>query len=207
MNLLGLSLNWQDALIASAIGYVFGSVPFGLLISWALGEGDVRKIGSGSIGATNVLRTGNYAAAALTLLFDALKGIAAVYVAQRIWGTDAGLFAALAAFLGHLYPVWLGFKGGKGIAVSLGILLMLYWPAALAGFGTWLLVLAVFRISSLSALVSAVATPVFMWLFGKPHEAALSVLLAVLVFIAHRANIARLLRGEEPRVGSKPKPA
>jgi glycerol-3-phosphate acyltransferase PlsY len=172
-----------------------------------LGEGDVRKIGSGSIGATNVLRTGNYTAAALTLLFDALKGIAAVYIAQRVWGADAALFAALAAFLGHLYPVWLGFKGGKGIAVSLGILLMLYWPVGLAGFATWLLVLAIFRISSLSALVSAVATPVYMWLWGKPHEAVLSVLLAILVFIAHRANIGRLLRGEEPRVGSKPKPA
>jgi glycerol-3-phosphate acyltransferase PlsY len=207
MSFLDLSLSWQDALVASAVGYLFGSVPFGLLISWVLGEGDVRKIGSGSIGATNVLRTGNYTAAALTLLFDALKGIAAVYIAQRVWGADAALFAALAAFLGHLYPVWLGFKGGKGIAVSLGILLMLYWPVGLAGFATWLLVLAIFRISSLSALVSAVATPVYMWLWGKPHEAVLSVLLAILVFIAHRANIGRLLRGEEPRVGSKPKPA
>src|ERR1700710_339427 len=133
MTLLALSLSWQDAAFASAIGYLFGSIPFGLLFSWALGAGDVRKIGSGSIGATNVLRTGNYAAAALTLLFDAAKGAAPVWIARHFWGADAALFAALAAFLGHLYPVWLGFKGGKGIAVSLGILAMLYWPAALLG--------------------------------------------------------------------------
>jgi glycerol-3-phosphate acyltransferase PlsY len=207
MMVLDPSLSWQDAAIAAAIGYLFGSIPFGLLFTWAFGGGDVRKIGSGSIGATNVLRTGNYAAAGLTLLFDALKGAAPVLIARYFWGADAALFAGLGAFLGHLFPVWLGFKGGKGIAVSLGILLAFYWPVALLGFASWGVVLAVFRISSLSALVAAVVTPIYMVLFHRPHEAMLAILLAVLVFVAHRANIGRLLRGEEPRVGAKANPA
>ncbi|HXC55501.1 MAG TPA: glycerol-3-phosphate 1-O-acyltransferase PlsY [Rhizomicrobium sp.] len=188
---------------AFALGYLLGSIPFGLLLSWAFGAGDVRKIGSGSTGATNVLRTGNYAAAALTLLFDALKGAAAVLIAAHYWGSDAALFAGLAAFLGHLFPVWLGFKGGKGVAVSLGILLALYWPVALAGFATWGVTLALFRISSLSALVAAVATPVYMFVFGRPHPALLCVALAVLVLAIHHQNIRRLLDGTEPRVGAK----
>ena len=202
-----LSVTWLAAAEAFALGYLFGSIPFGLLFTWAFGEGDVRKIGSGSIGATNVLRTGNYAAAALTLLFDALKGAAPVLIAQHFWGADAALFAALAAFLGHLFPVWLGFKGGKGVAVSLGILLALYWPVALLGFASWGATLALFRISSLSALVAAVVTPVYMFLFHRMHETALAVALAVLVIVLHHENIRRLLRGEEPRIGSKPKPA
>ncbi|HEX4303936.1 MAG TPA: glycerol-3-phosphate 1-O-acyltransferase PlsY [Rhizomicrobium sp.] len=203
MSLLSLNLSWQDAAIASAIGYLLGSIPFGLLLSLAFGAGDIRKIGSGSTGATNVLRTGNYAAAGLTLLLDALKGVAAVLIAAHYWGSDAALFAGLFAFLGHLFPVWLGFKGGKGVAVSLGILLALYWPVALAGFATWGLVLAVFRISSLSALVAAVATPVYMFLVGRPHVAVLCVALALLVIGIHHANIRRLLHGTEPRVGAK----
>lgn len=207
MTFLGLTLSWQDATIASAIGYLFGSVPFGLLFTWALGAGDVRKIGSGSIGATNVLRTGNYAAAALTLLFDALKGAAPVLIAQHFWGLDAALFAGLAAFLGHLFPVWLGFKGGKGVAVSLGILLALYWPVALLAFASWGAVLAAFRISSLSALAAAVVTPIYMFLFHRLHETGLAVALAVLVIVIHHENIRRLLSGVEPRIGSKPKPA
>ncbi|MEI9887992.1 MAG: glycerol-3-phosphate 1-O-acyltransferase PlsY [Rhizomicrobium sp.] len=207
MSFLDFSLSWQDAAIASAIGYLFGSVPFGLLFTWAFGAGDVRKIGSGSIGATNVLRTGNYAAAGLTLLFDALKGAAPVLIAQAVWGADAALFAALGAFLGHLFPVWLGFKGGKGVAVSLGILLALYWPVALLGLASWGAVLALFRISSLSALVAAAVTPLYMLLFHRLHETALTVVLAVLVLVIHHENIRRLLRGEEPRIGSKPKPA
>ena len=192
---------WPDTAYAFAIGYLLGSIPFGLIFVWLTGSGDVRKVGSGSIGATNVLRTGKYAVAALTLLFDALKGAAAVLIAQHFWGLDAALFAALAAFLGHLFPVWLGFKGGKGIAVSLGILLALYWPVGLLAFASWGAVLAVFRISSLSALAAAIATPIYMALFHRPHEAVLAVVLAVLAFIAHRDNIRRLLRGEEPRVG------
>jgi glycerol-3-phosphate acyltransferase PlsY len=198
-----LAVTPTSAGVSFLIGYLLGSVPFGLLLGFAFGAGDVRKIGSKSIGATNVLRTGNYAAAALTLLFDALKGVAAVLIARHFWGADAALFAALGAFLGHLYPVWLGFKGGKGIAVSLGILLAIYWPVGLIAFATWLATLALFRISSLSALVAAVFTPLYMVLFHRPHEAVLAVLLAVLVFIAHQANIRRLLRGEEPRIGAK----
>jgi len=197
-----LEIVWPDAALSLLIGYLLGSIPFGLLLTWAFGAGDVRKIGSGSIGATNVLRTGNYAAAALTLLFDALKGVAAVLVVRHNFGDEAALFAGLGAFLGHLFPVWLRFKGGKGIAVSLGILLAIYWPVALIAFASWGVVLAAFRISSLSALVAAVLTPIYMILFHRPHDAALAVLLAVLVFIAHRENIRRLLNGAEPKVGS-----
>ncbi len=200
-----LAVTWTSAAIALGLGYLLGSIPFGLIFSYVFGAGDVRKIGSGSIGATNVLRTGNYAAAGLTLLFDALKGAAPVLIARQLWGADAALFAALGAFLGHLFPVWLGFKGGKGVAVSLGILLALYWPVALLGLASWGAVLAVFRISSLSALVAAVVTPIYMALFHKPHETVLTAVLAVLVLAIHHANIRRLLRGEEPRVGqSKP---
>ena len=205
MSFLDLTVSLRDAGLSLLLGYLLGSVPYGLLFAQAFGAGDVRKIGSGSIGATNVLRTGNYAAAGLTLLFDAAKGAIAVGLARYAFGADAALFAGLGAFLGHLYPVWLGFRGGKGIAVSLGILLAIYWPVGLLGFATWGVTLALFRISSLSALVAAVATPIYMWLFGKPHETVLAVLLAILVFIAHEANIRRLLRGEEPRIGqSKP---
>jgi glycerol-3-phosphate acyltransferase PlsY len=206
MILPDLDVTLKSAGLALLLGYLLGSVPFGLLFSAAFGEGDVRKIGSGSIGATNVLRTGNYAAAALTLLFDAAKGAIAVGLARYAFGADAALIAGFGAFLGHLFPVWLGFKGGKGIAVSLGILLAVYWPVALIGFATWGVVLAIFRISSLSALVAAVATPIYLVLFGQTHAAVLGVLLAVLVFIAHRENIGRLLNGTEPRVG-KSKPA
>ncbi len=203
MFLHSLDLSLQDAMIASAIGYLLGSIPFGLLLSLAFGAGDVRKIGSGSTGATNVLRTGNYMAAALTLLLDALKGVAAVLAVRHYLGGDAALLAGLFAFLGHLFPVWLGFKGGKGVAVSLGILLAIYWPVALAGFATWGLVLAVFRISSLSALVAAVATPIYMYVFWLPHPALLCVALALLVIGIHHANIRRLLNGTEPRIGAK----
>ena len=205
MSFLNLTASWSSAGIALGVGYLLGSIPFGLIFSFVFGSGDVRKIGSGSIGATNVLRTGNYFAAGLTLLWDALKGAVAVLMMRHWYGPDAALFAALGAFLGHLFPVWLGFKGGKGIAVSLGILLALYWPVGLLAFASWGAVLAVFRISSLSALVTAIVTPIYMALFHRPHEAVLAVLLAVLVFIAHRDNIGRLMRGEEPRVGqSKP---
>jgi glycerol-3-phosphate acyltransferase PlsY len=205
--LFDTTLSWQAIGISLAGGYLLGSIPFGLIFSWLAGAGDVRKIGSGSIGATNVLRTGNKAAAALTLLFDALKGAAVVLIARHFWGADAGLFAGLGAFLGHLFPVWLGFRGGKGVAVSLGILLAVYWPVALLGFASWAAMLALFRISSLSALVAAVVTPIYMALFHRPHETVLAVVLAVLVFVIHHENIRRLLRGEEPRVGAKSAPS
>ena len=202
-----LTVTWIGAAEALALGYLLGSIPFGLLLSYAFGEGDVRKIGSGSIGATNVLRTGNKVAAALTLLLDAAKGAAAVLMARELLGTDAALIAALGAFLGHLFPIWLNFKGGKGVAVSLGILLALYWPAALLAFGTWLVMVALFRISSLSALVAAVMTPVYMYVLHHEREAVLAIILALLVFVVHTDNIRRLLRGEEPRIGAKSKPA
>lgn len=202
-----LSATWTQASGALAIGYLLGSIPFGLLFSYAFGEGDVRKIGSGTIGATNVLRTGNYTAAALTLLFDAAKGAASVLIARAQFGPDPALFAALGAFLGHLFPVWLGFKGGKGVAVSLGILLSLYWPAALLALATWLAMVAIFRISSLAALVAAVMTPVYMFVLNREHETILALLLALLVLVIHKDNIRRLLRGEEPRIGATSKPA
>jgi glycerol-3-phosphate acyltransferase PlsY len=202
-----LAATWTGAAEALLIGYLLGSIPFGLLFSYAFGKGDVRKIGSGTIGATNVLRTGNYAAAALTLLFDAIKGAASVLIARVLFGPDAALFAGLGAFLGHLFPVWLGFKGGKGVAVSLGILLSLYWPVALMALATWGAVVAISRISSLSALVTAVLTPVYMLVFHREHEVVLASVLAILVLIVHHENIRRLLRGEEPRIGAKSKPA
>jgi len=203
MHLFDFSVTLKGAGLSLLLGYLLGSVPFGLLFSAAFGAGDIRRIGSGSTGATNVLRTGNYAAAALTLLFDAAKGAIAVGLARYAFGPDAGLIAGFGAFAGHLFPVWLGFRGGKGIAVSLGILLAINWPIALLSLATWGVMLALFRISSLSALVVAIAAPVYMWLWSTPHAALLAVLLAVLVFIAHRANIARLLNGTEPRVGAK----
>lgn len=203
MSFLSFSTSWPDALIASAIGYLLGSIPFGLLFTYAFGEGDVRKIGSGNIGATNVLRTGNRYAAALTLLFDAMKGAAAVYAARMMFGHEAPLFAALGATLGHLFPVWLGFKGGKGVAVCLGVLLALYWPVALLALATWIAMLAAFRISSLAALAASVFAPLYMYLFGRTPEAVLALILAVLVLAMHHENVQRLLNGTEPRVGSK----
>lgn len=199
----GTTIGWQTIAFSLIGGYFLGSIPFGLIFARLAGAGDVRKIGSGSIGATNVLRTGNRAAAALTLLFDAAKGAAAVWIARYAFGEDAALFAGLGAFLGHLFPVWLGFKGGKGVAVSLGILLTVYWPVALLALGSWGVILAAFRISSLSALVAAVVTPIYMFLFHRPNETVLAIVLAMLVLVIHHENIRRLLRGEEPRIGTK----
>ena len=190
---------------ALVLGYLLGSIPFGLLFALASGGGDVRKIGSGGIGATNVLRTGNYWAAAATLIFDAAKGAVAILIARHFWGESAGLAAALAALLGHLFPVWLGFKGGKGVATAFGILLALYWPMALLAAATWLTVAIITRISSLSALVTAVAAPVYMLLLHRSEYAVVTTVIAMLVIFMHRANIRRLLNGEEPRIGSKNK--
>jgi acyl phosphate:glycerol-3-phosphate acyltransferase len=195
-------LTFKVAAIAAAIGYVLGSVPYGLFFSYAFGEGDVRKIGSGTIGATNVLRTGNRAAAALTLVFDAMKGAVAVLMVRQFFGAEASLFAGLGAFLGHCFPIWLLFRGGKGVAVSLGILLAVYWPVALLAAATWLAMLYLFRISSLSALVTAVLSPLYMLAFGRWHEAVLTAILAILVLVMHTQNIRRLLRGDEPRIGA-----
>jgi acyl phosphate:glycerol-3-phosphate acyltransferase len=188
---------------AVLFGYLLGSIPFGLFFSWAAGAGDVRKIGSGNIGATNVLRTGKKWAAAATLIGDAGKGAAAVLMARAFTGSDMAVFAALGAFLGHVFPVWLKFKGGKGVATFLGVMLALYWPVGLLVAATWLVAALIWRISSLSALIAAALSPVYMIVLNEHLYATLAAVLALLIFAMHRQNIARLLKGEEPRIGAK----
>jgi acyl phosphate:glycerol-3-phosphate acyltransferase len=188
--------------LAFAFGYLLGSVPFGLLLMRAAGGPDIRAIGSGNIGATNVLRTGRKGIAAATLLCDVLKGTLAVFAAAR-YGTDAALAAGLGAFLGHLFPVWLKFKGGKGVATYIGLLIGLYWPAALLFCAIWLAVAAVSRYSSLAALIASALTPLDLWFFGLPNVAALFLLLTALLWVMHRANIARMLAGSEGKIGAK----
>lgn len=190
-------------LIALIWGYAFGSIPFGLLITKMAGTQDLRSIGSGNIGATNVLRTGRKDLAALTLLLDMLKGTAIVVLAGYYVGRDAAMAAGLGAFLGHLFPAWLKFKGGKGVAVYIGVLLGLFWPAALAFCAIWLGVAFVTRYSSLAALVaSAVIPPMLLW-SGYMELAALFAILSALLWYMHRANIQRLRAGTESRIGSK----
>ena len=189
--------------VALVIGYLFGSIPFGLILTKLAGTQDIRSIGSGSIGATNVLRTGRKSLAAGTLLFDALKGTVAVVICGYIAGPNAAMVAGLGAFLGHLFPVWLKFRGGKGVAVYIGILLGLFWPAAIVFCLIWLVMAFSFRYSSLSALVASFATPLFLWWFGHPALASLFVVLTLLVFYAHRENIKRLQAGTESRIGQK----
>jgi glycerol-3-phosphate acyltransferase PlsY len=201
------TIDWHDRapifLAAILFGYALGSIPFGLLFSWAAGAGDVRKIGSGNIGATNVLRTGNRWAAAATLICDGGKGAAAVLLATSLHGVVAGVFAGLGAFLGHVFPVWLRFRGGKGVATFLGIVLALSWPVGLLAIGTWLAVAAASRISSLSALVAAALTPIYLMLYGMPLPAMLALILAISIFALHRDNIRRLAAGTEPGIGAK----
>ncbi|WP_299908894.1 glycerol-3-phosphate 1-O-acyltransferase PlsY [uncultured Paracoccus sp.] len=193
----------MSILIWAVLGYLLGSVPFGLVITRALGLGDLRQIGSGNIGATNVLRTGNKSAALATLLLDAGKGAIAVLLARHFAGEDAALVAGAAAFLGHCFPVWLGFNGGKGMATFLGTLIALDWRVGLMCCATWALVALIARISSLSALISAAMAPVYAWALGKPQLMAAALFMTVLIFIRHKANIARLLDGTEPRIGAK----
>jgi len=191
-------------LIVSAVGgYLLGSIPFGLVLTKAAGLGDIRQIGSGNIGATNVLRTGRKGLALATLLLDGGKGAIAVGLAWVLAGHAAALLAGFAAVLGHNFPVWLRFKGGKGVATTIGTLIAAAWPVGLAAIGTWLVTAALFRISSLSALVALALSPVFAWFLMGPQTAAMAAGLAVLGFIRHKANIARLLKGEEPRIGKK----
>lgn len=190
-------------LVWAALGYLLGSIPFGLVIARVLGLGDLRQIGSGNIGATNVLRTGNKPAALATLLLDAGKGAIAVLLARHFGGETAALVAGAAAFLGHCFPVWLGFKGGKGVATFLGTMIALDWRVGLMACATWLLVALIARISSLSALIAAAMSPVYAWALGKPALAVAALFMAVLIFIRHKANIARLLDGTEPRIGGK----
>lgn len=196
------------ALLAVAVGYLLGSIPFGLLLTHAAGLGDVRNIGSGNIGATNVLRTGHKGLAALTLILDALKGTAAVLVGHAI-GAEGGvailasLLAGLAAFLGHVFPVWLGFRGGKGVATYIGVLFGVDWQAAIAFCAIWLLVALVTRYSSLSALIAALVTPAGLLATGDRASALIAALMSALLIYKHRTNIRRLAAGEEPRIGAK----
>ena len=187
--------------VAFVIGYLLGSIPFGLLLTRVAGTADLRSIGSGNIGATNVLRTGRKGLAAATLLLDMLKGTVAVLIAGSLGGPNAAMLAALGAFLGHLFPVWLKFRGGKGVAVYIGVLLGLFWPAAVVFCLVWLATAFTSRYSSLSALVASVVTPLFLWWFGHAALASLFALLTLLLFYMHRENIKRLQAGTEGRIG------
>ena len=196
-------------LVAFAGGYLLGSIPFGLVLTKLAGLGDIRTIGSGNIGATNVLRTGRRGLAAATLILDGAKGAVAALIAG-LWSTDLALAAGYGAILGHLFPVWLGFKGGKGVATTLGTLLAVAWPVGVAACLTWLIVAAVFRYSSLSALLAVAFAPVYAWFLpplwvsaGEVRIVVFSAVLAILVWIKHHGNIRRLLRGEEPKIGKR----
>lgn len=189
--------------LVGVLAYLLGSVPFGVVITRALGLGDLRQIGSGNIGATNVLRTGNKGAAAATLLLDAAKGGVAVLIARHYVGEDAAQLAALTSFLGHLFPVWLGFRGGKGVATFLGTLMALAWPVGLLACATWAATAYFSRISSLSALVAAALAPVWLIVMDQGDVVVLATVLAVLIFVRHSANIARLRDGTEPKIGRK----
>ena len=187
--------------LAVLIGYVCGSIPFGLLLTRAAGLGDVRSIGSGNIGATNVLRTGNKRIAALTLFLDGLKGAVPVLLLTYYGNPQAGMIAGLAAMAGHIFPIWLDFKGGKGVATSIGVLLGLFWPLGLIFIALWLALAFAFRISSLAGLVTSALTPLWAYLLGCTTELILStVIIAIVIWIMHRANIARLMKGEEPKI-------
>jgi glycerol-3-phosphate acyltransferase PlsY len=189
-------------IVGLIFGYLLGSIPFGLLLTRAAGLGDVRSIGSGNIGATNVLRTGNKKLAAATLLLDALKGTAAVLLA-KLAGPELGLWAGLGAFLGHIFPVWLGFKGGKGVATYLGVLIGLAWQVALIFAAVWLLMAILFRYSSLAALTAAVAVPIALWFVATPAVAGLFAVMSLILIFKHRTNISRLIAGTEGRIGAK----
>jgi acyl phosphate:glycerol-3-phosphate acyltransferase len=192
----------REMLLALALGYLLGSIPFGLILTRLAGKGDIRRIGSGNIGATNVLRTGSKWLAALTLVLDCLKATAAIVLGRLLFGPGTQAFAAAGAFVGHLYPVWLGFRGGKGVATLLGILIALLWPAALVYAAVWILLLLTLRISSLAGMTAVVTAPIVA---AALHSAYFLMLLgfAVLVLWKHRENILRLTKGTEPRIGSK----
>jgi acyl phosphate:glycerol-3-phosphate acyltransferase len=190
-------------LLWAVIGYLLGSVPFGMVLTRVMGLGNLRDIGSGNIGATNVLRTGSKTAAALTLLLDGGKGAVAVLLARAMTGEDAAQIAGLAAMLGHCYPVWLRFKGGKGVATYIGLVLALAWPVGLAVCATWLVAAAASRTSSLAALAAAALSTFWMVLLGQGHALVLGALLTLLIFWRHRANITRLRAGTEPKIGQK----
>ena len=196
--------DWPLLLATFLLAYLLGSIPFGLIFGWLAGAGDIRKIGSGNIGATNVLRTGKRWAAAATLIADAGKALAAVLIARAWFGlAPFPVIAGLGAFVGHLHPVWLQFKGGKGVACFIGIMLAIDWRIGIIVCGSWLVTARAFHFSSLAALATAVMTPVYFAVVGELLFAAMAVVLGVLIFISHRANVIRLWRGEEPRFGAQ----
>ena len=193
--------------LAFALGYLLGTIPFGVVLTRAAGGPDLRAVGSGNIGATNVLRTGSKALAAATLIGDMLKGTAAVLLAAHFFGREAALAAGLGAVLGHVFPLWLKFKGGKGVATYIGVLLGLAWIAAAIFGAIWLAVACISRYSSLAALIASALTPVTLWLMNRPDAAVLYAALTALLWFMHRANIARLLQGSEPKIGAKAAPS
>jgi acyl phosphate:glycerol-3-phosphate acyltransferase len=197
------SSSFETLAIAFGVGYLLGSIPFGLLFTRAAGLGDVRRIGSGNIGATNVLRTGRKGIAAATLLFDTAKGAAAVLIADHYFGQGPAILAGLGAFLGHVFPVWLKFKGGKGVATYLGVLLAIVWQAAAVFAAVWLAIAAATRISSLAAIIATIAAPIAVYAWGSREFAVVATLISVIVLIKHRGNICRLMTGEEPRIGAE----
>lgn len=203
----GAHPGWELAMLpllgVLIFAYLLGSVPFGMLVAKFMNLGNLREIGSGNIGATNVLRTGNKKAALLTLLLDGGKGAAAVLVARHFFGNEAAQVAALGAFAGHIFPIYLRFKGGKGVAVFLGILLALNFWTGLSVCTTWLATAFIFRFSSLAALVAALSAPVWLWVFGLISTTGLGLILALLIFVRHGQNIKRLLAGVEPKIGAK----
>ncbi len=190
--------------LAVVCGYLFGAIPFGLVLTRLAGLGDIREIGSGNIGATNVLRTGNKPLAVATLLLDSGKGGIAAFAFASL-SVEAGLLAGLAAVVGHNFPIWLKFKGGKGVATTLGVLLVTAWPVGLATCATWLLSAVIFRISSLSALIALTLSPVYAWYFATPDHIYLALALATLVIIRHHENIGRIVEGTESKIGNKKK--
>ncbi|MCY1705983.1 glycerol-3-phosphate 1-O-acyltransferase PlsY [Pannonibacter sp. SL95] len=198
---------WPYYAAALGLGYLLGSIPFGLIITRMAGLGDIRKIGSGNIGTTNVLRTGKKSLAAATLLGDALKGTVAVLLVSHFYGQEMAMVAGFGAFLGHLFPVWLKFKGGKGVATYLGILLGLSWPAGVAFALIWIAVAYLSRYSSLSALTASLASPVLLVLLDQWQLAELFGVLTLMLWAKHHENIGRLLKGQESKIGSKSKPA
>lgn len=194
---------WPIYIASLALGYLLGSVPFGLLMTRLSGRGDIRQIGSGNIGATNVLRTGSKGLAAATLLLDGAKGAVAVLIARAAFGETAAMLAGFAAFLGHLFPVWLNFKGGKGISTYIGVLAALVWPAAVVFCLVWFAAALLFRISSLAALIASLAAPIAAYVWGSPALALVALVMTLLTYVRHGANIRRLIAGEEPRIGGK----
>jgi acyl phosphate:glycerol-3-phosphate acyltransferase len=196
----------MENIFAAIVGYACGSIPFGLLLTRAAGLGDVRKIGSGNIGATNVLRTGNKKIAALTLICDALKGTIPVLASEYIWDHGAGMFAAFGAMAGHIFPVWLGFKGGKGVATFIGILFGLYWPLAVIFLGLWLAIAFAFKYSSLAALAASFILPFIAIFLGRNELAFPIAALVTIIWVMHRANVKRLLSGTESKINLSSKP-